>query len=72
MYHIIIGSYSSFGNAREAIHKMRINGWNARLLFTTSEVYRVSVFSSEDLGETLERLQVVRAGISDSAWLYSE
>lgn len=72
IHHIITGSYSSFANAREEIHKLRINGWNARLLFTASEVYRVSVFSSGDLEETLNQLHVVRAGINNSAWLYSE
>jgi hypothetical protein len=71
-HHVIVGSYSNFGNAREQIHKMRIAGWNARLLFTAADVYRVSVFSSENMEESLEQLQAVRAGISYSAWLYSE
>jgi hypothetical protein len=72
IHHIIVGSYSNFGNAREQICAMRAAGWNARLLFTAAEVYRVSVFSSENLQESLEKLQNVRTGISDSAWLYSE
>jgi len=35
-------------------------------------MYRVSVFSSDNMEESLKQLQVVRTGMNRSAWLYSE
>jgi hypothetical protein len=72
MYHIIVGSYSNFGNAREQINRIRMKGWNARLLFTASDSYRVSVFSSADMDESLKELRLVKQEICESAWLYNE
>jgi len=72
MHHVIVGSYNNFGNAREQICKLRSAGWSARLLFATDDMYRVSVFSSDNMEESLKQLQVVRTGMNRSAWLYSE
>ncbi len=71
-YHIIVGSYEDFANAREQIRIMRDSGYEARLLFTGSNKYRVSVFSSADRQESETQLTAVRSELNDKAWLYSE
>jgi len=72
LYHIVVGSYEDFANAREQIRRIRSGGYEARLLFTGSNKYRVSVFSSADRQESENMLMAVRSELNDKAWLYSE
>jgi len=72
VYHIVVGSYEDFANAREQIMVIRSRGYEARLLFTGSNKYRVSVFSSSDRQESENKLTAVRSELNDKAWLLSE
>ena len=71
-YHVIVGSYADFANARQHLVRMREAGYAARILFTGDKGYRVSVFSSADMEESENQLRQVQSALDTKAWLYGD
>ncbi len=71
-HHIIAGSFSSMQNAGLFKERMEQEGYSCQVIESENELYRVSLFSSENSGEALQVLRRVRAqpGTSD-AWMLS-
>jgi len=69
-YHIITGSFRSFGNARMLMKRLIDQGYDARILSAESEYFRVSAVSFDNKQEASQRLVELRKlpGMS-SAWI---
>lgn len=72
IYHVIVGSYADFANARKQMLLMRGAGYAARVLFTGGEGYRVSVFSSTDKPASEIQLNRVKSDMEVKAWMYTD
>jgi hypothetical protein len=70
-YHIIVGSFRDFGNARELRNIMVGKGYPVRILAGGSDYYRVSVGQSQDREEANQILAATRSRGYESAWMLS-
>ena len=70
-YHIIVGSFRDFGNARELRSTLVAKGYQARILAADNAFYRVSASQAEARGKANLVLADIRSQGYESAWMLS-
>ena len=68
-YHVIVGSFKDFGNARGLRNTMVGKGYQVRILAAGIDYYRVSASQTQDKAEANQILQSIRSQGYESAWL---
>ncbi len=69
-YHIVVGSFKYFGNARQLRNQLVDKGFESRILSMANGFFRVSAGTYSDQGEATNQLSVVRAE-HEKAWVLS-
>ena len=72
-YHIIVGSFKDFGNARKLFTGLSDDGHEPKIMEASNGYYRVAIFTAEDAGTASDELTKIRQleGF-ESAWLLKE
>jgi hypothetical protein len=69
-YHIVVGSFKDFGNARQLRNQLVEDGYTARILSSEKGFYRVSAGTYSQQSEAEGKMVSVRSGY-ENAWILS-
>ena len=69
-YHIVVGSFKDFGNARQLRNQLVEDGYTARILSSENGFYRVTAGTYSQQSEAAVLISSVRTGY-ENAWIFS-
>jgi len=69
-YHIVVGSFKDFGNARQLRNQLVEDGYTARILSSENGFYRVTAGTYSQQSEAAVMISSVRTGY-ENAWIFS-
>lgn len=71
-FHIISGSFASFGNAEKMAMELKDRGFSTKILNTEKAFFRVSVNNFADSSMAVDYLNKIRKGEFPSAWILKQ
>ncbi len=72
-YHIIVGSFKDFSNARGMRNQLSEKGHDPKILEASNGYYRVAIYTTEDSGMATDKLSEIRNTEGfESAWIFKE